>query len=70
MHLKMSSAICFNLDQSKTLSSGNGLKHKTPKTALILMFSKKKISKVFPIHKGHDGPGVTHLCLLHCDSKI
>ena len=26
MHFKMSSAICFNLDQSKILSSGNGLK--------------------------------------------
>ena len=25
MHLKMLSAICFNLDQSKILSSGNGL---------------------------------------------
>ena len=27
MHFKMSSAICFNLDQSKILSSGNRLKH-------------------------------------------
>ena len=26
MHLKMSSAICFNLNQSKILLSGNGLK--------------------------------------------
>ena len=25
MHFKMSSAVCFNLDQYKTLSSGNGL---------------------------------------------
>ena len=25
MHFEMSSAICFNLDQSKILSSGNGL---------------------------------------------
>ena len=25
MHFKMSSAICFNLEQSKTLSSGTGL---------------------------------------------
>ena len=25
MHFEMSSAICFNLDQSKLLSSGNGL---------------------------------------------
>ena len=26
MHFKMLSGICFNLDQSKVLSSGNGLK--------------------------------------------
>ena len=25
MHFKLSSAICFNLDQSKISSSGNGL---------------------------------------------
>ena len=25
MHFKLSSAICFNLDQSRILSSGNGL---------------------------------------------
>ena len=25
MHSKMSSAICFNMDQSKILSAGNGL---------------------------------------------
>ena len=28
MHFKMSSAICFNLDQSKILSSENGLSEK------------------------------------------
>ena len=27
IHFKLSSAICFNLDQSKILSSGNGLTH-------------------------------------------
>ena len=27
MHFKMLSAICFNLDQSKILSPGNGLMH-------------------------------------------
>ena len=27
MHFKQSSAVCFNLDQSKILSSGNGLKN-------------------------------------------
>ena len=29
MHLKVSSAICFNLDSSKILSSGNPLNNKT-----------------------------------------
>ena len=29
MHFKMPSAICFNLDQSKILSSGNGLRSYT-----------------------------------------
>ena len=28
MHFKISSAICFNLDQSKILLSGNGWKKK------------------------------------------
>ena len=27
MHLKMLSSVCFNLDQFKILSSGNGLTH-------------------------------------------
>ena len=27
MHFKMSSAICFNLDKSKILLSGNGLRN-------------------------------------------
>ena len=29
MHIKMSSAICLNLDQSKILLSGKGLKNRT-----------------------------------------
>ena len=32
MHFKMSSAICFNLDQSKILSSGNRLINATIQT--------------------------------------
>ena len=32
MHFKMLSAICFNLDQSKILSSGNGLKSQRKKS--------------------------------------
>ena len=38
-HFKMLSAICFNLDQSKTLSSGNGL---TLPNGIILDWSELK----------------------------
>ena len=31
MHFKMSSAICFSLDRSKILSSGNGLSIRIPR---------------------------------------
>ena len=41
MHFKMSSANCFNLDQSKILSSGNGLR-------LYVLFSA--VGKHFPEH--------------------
>ena len=34
MQFKMSSAICFNLDQSKILSSGNELKPETTKAVV------------------------------------
>ena len=43
MHLKMSSAICFNLDQSKILLSGNGLRKDgeyDPDMVLVLIRSK------------------------------
>ena len=43
----MSSAICFNLDQSKMLSSGNGL-NRLPHTLLVVMtpilYKKNKLS--------------------------
>ena len=40
MHLKVSSAICFNLDQSKILSSGNGLtENKILATSKLKAFS-------------------------------
>ena len=53
MHFEMSSAICFNLDQSKILSSGNGLillnaQNQTfclltlPKQALVFMCLQHK----------------------------
>ena len=36
MHVKMSSAICFNLDQSRFLSSGKGLTYYSLKQILLL----------------------------------
>ena len=36
MHLKMSSAICFNLDQSQISLSGNGLSKSLGKFLLVL----------------------------------
>ena len=37
MHCKMSSAICFNLEQSKILSSGNGLNTSLHQLCLLLL---------------------------------
>ena len=40
MHYKMSSAICFNLEKSKILPSGNGLKiQHTVMTRFLVPFS-------------------------------
>ena len=40
MHFKMSPAICFNLDQSKILPSGNGLRYyKTSISYIVLTLS-------------------------------
>ena len=62
----MLSAICFNLDQSKTLSSGNGLIHLIPiyvDYAKFTMFSKLSAATVYkePI------PPIQHL---HCLSSL
>ena len=40
MHFKISSAICFNLEQSKILLSGNGLKMNISKAQLDFNISK------------------------------
>ena len=42
MHFKMSSAISFNLDQSKIFSSGNGLKKKKAFAQEVLQVSSWK----------------------------
>ena len=45
MHFKMLSAICFNLDQSKVLSSGNGLSKDKPLDATkFKMFADKNLN--------------------------
>ena len=44
MHFKRSSVICFNLDQSKRLSSGNGLT--LYKTSVLHQFKMKALNFV------------------------
>ena len=44
MHFKMSSAICFNLDLSKILSSGNGLCPINNSTDEVIFDHSKRIS--------------------------
>ena len=44
MHFEMSSAICFNLDQSKILSSGNGL-HNLDQIEILKTFLMNLMTK-------------------------
>ena len=44
--LKISSAICFNLDKLKILSSGNGLRYLDPED----LFFKIVLSRLFPFY--------------------
>ena len=37
MHFRMLSAVCFSFDQSKMLSSGNGLKQTVPDGTVLLL---------------------------------
>ena len=54
MYFKMSSAISFNLDQSKILSSGNGLKKPTISTTFrfVAFKSNNEESKNVSVWKG------------------
>ena len=66
MHFKMSSAICFNLDQSKILSSGNGLTvkqimryfqqaEKRPKEKLstqVSLYRLRRMTRVITVCRG------------------
>ena len=45
MHFKMSSAICLNLDQSKILSSGSGLRGNQCKTVYVTVLLSSQIEK-------------------------
>ena len=48
MHFKMWSAICFNLDQSEILSSGNGLRDDQFKTFQSKLIKKSLTLSIFP----------------------
>ena len=45
-HFKMLSAICFNLDQSKILSSGNGLINQELCSFQMLLNTDKSCNKI------------------------
>ena len=47
MHFKMSSAICLNLDQSRILSSGNGLN-----VAQIMIYAFHRVENI--VEKGEN----------------
>ena len=46
MHFKMSSAICFSLEQSKILSSGNGLTWQFSRSLHSLKLSNFNLSSI------------------------
>ena len=47
MHFKMLSAIFFNMDQSKILSSGNGLNHCLMENDFKTLFNMEKMQVTF-----------------------
>ena len=47
MHFEMSSAICFSLDQSKILSSVNGLNQRAEIPDTLI---KTRLSQTFDLH--------------------
>ena len=51
MHFKMLSAICFNLDQSKILSSGNGLTQSLSNDNICKCMSDSSKLKAIPDDK-------------------
>ena len=46
MHFKMSSAICFNLDQSKILSFGDGLSNDKGAGTHFAIYAQQKREKL------------------------
>ena len=72
MHFKMSSAICFNLDQSKILSSGNALNpvpnNKNLNRSKLKTFADNQLNKLFSkslenIVEERENAGHQHLLL-------
>ena len=61
MHSKMSSAVCLNLDQSKILSSGNGLSSVWLKWCIYFVDSGENING--------ENAGYQHFSFLQCFQK-
>ena len=63
MHFKMSSAICFNLNQSEILSSGIGLNQQPQ----VLKASMRRLLKIMMEHKGEkDGSVISFFLSVFC----
>ena len=58
MHFKMLSAICFNLDQSKIVLSGNGLK----RVSGLLDTSPIRYQQLIQLEHTQAKGGVIHVC--------
>ena len=66
MHFKISSAICFNLDQSKILSSGNGDKVLTTLFQVLSTLTKKAFENIV---KKEENSGSQHFLVFHYRNK-
>ena len=63
MHFKISSAICFNLYQSKILSSGNGLIHQGVICQVNMIMEDREI-KMETCCEGSEGGGnLANVCM-------
>ena len=68
MHFKMSSSICFNMDQSKILSSGNGLNFFTFLQAIGILRNSNRTCCQTLIHAFKSYPAIGKQ--IYCADKV